>query len=716
MAVPLPIYPPLDQVPRHGDPAQCPWPVPSAEEMLVDNKAKPLVDSADHGPTSAKSMRRRARLRTRHRATHRWRGVVALAIVLALLVGLGGGAYLIYSSINRQANQLQARLTTHMELGQRELEAAKDSLKQANSSHDEKLIAQAKVHFINAKLQFLTASQIADSSDLLGRLENLPSVGQLASSRHIAVDQIAAMGIHLSQAGQDLADLDGLLIKPPSSSQQGQGLLTMVNQVRAKMDPVQAELSAALKAAEAIDVGVLPSGQRATFLRARGTIGQALTAIDQFKAVVPALVEILGGNGARTYLIEQVNPAELRPGGGFIGSYSLLRADHGALTLIKSGNVDEFVVPRIVLGDPKYIEPPGPIREWLPQIGWSFIDSNFFADFPTNARKGEEFAQTRLGHIDAVIAIDYFTVAKMLEITGPVAVTGYNMTLTADNFIPTVVKYDLDAYTDKKADLIHKAILAASAGPLLQKVVTLQPAQWPALISALNDLAASHHLQAYFNNGDVQKTITQYGWAGDMRNPGTADFMMEVEANLGGTKANYYVTRHYQVDLTRNGGNLHHRVEVAITDDTPYIYRGYDYYQVYARMLVSDKTTATSSSLLHGPPGFVGRYLPGPPPGPGLQQIEGWMFTRGYGNGKTMVFDWDTPWLPNHRGEEQIYWQKQPGTTNDKVDVIWHDGIGHTYQISGDLAQDRVITLAPRGVTLTQGQLGTFQLPSLSLG
>jgi hypothetical protein len=34
-------------------------------------------------------------------------------------------------------------------------------------------------------------------------------------------------------------------------------------------------------------------------MRARGTIGQALVAIDQFKALVPILTEILGGNGAR---------------------------------------------------------------------------------------------------------------------------------------------------------------------------------------------------------------------------------------------------------------------------------------------------------------------------------------------------------------------------------------------------------------------------------
>jgi hypothetical protein len=290
------------------------------------------------------------------------------------------------------------------------------------------------------------------------------------------------------------------------------------------------------------------------------------------------------------------------------------------------------------------------------------------------------------------------------------------MTLTADNFIPTVVKYDFDAFTDRNALLIHKAILGASAGPLLQRVVTLQPAQWPVLVSALNDLASSHHIQTYFNNGDVQKTISQYGWAGNINNSATADYVMEVEANLGGTKANYYVTRHFKLDLTRDRSNLHHRLSVDITDSTPYLYRGIDYYSVYTRLLISGKTTAATNNLLHGPPGFIGRTLPGPPPPPGLQQMEGWKYTRGYGNGMTLVFDWDTPWLPNHRGEEQIYWQKQPGTTIDTIDVTWADVNGHTYRTSGDLAQDRVIILAPRAVILTQGQVGTFQLPSLSLG
>src|SRR5258708_3426753 len=395
--------------------------------MLVEDQAKPTIERGDQ-PPAVRPSRRRAALKAPPR-WFRWRGFIALGVVVAILAGLAGGGFLAYSTIRRDANQLQDRLTSHFGLGAR-------------------------------------------------------------------------------------------------------GVLSMINQVKAKIDPVRGELSAALKAADSMDVSLLPSSQKATFLKARGTIGLALTSIDQFKALVPILVEILGGTVARTYLIEQVNPAELRPGGGSIGSFSLLRADHGILPLTKNDDVSGVSLSRGGLGEPNYVEPPGPIREWLPYVGWSFYDSNFFADFPSNARKAEDFAQQKVGHIDAVIALDYFTVAKMLEILGPLPVPGYNMTLTSDNFINTVVKYDLDATAgDKNAAIIHKAILIASAGPLLQKCVALQPAQWPALIGPLNDLASSRHLQAYFNNPHVQKTIAGYRWAGDIKNSATADYLMEVEAN-----------------------------------------------------------------------------------------------------------------------------------------------------------------------------------------
>ena len=105
----------------------------------------------------------------------------------------------------------------------------------------------------------------------------------------------------------------------------------------------------------------LPNSQQVTFLKARDTIALALSGLDEFELLVPVLNEVLGANGVRNYLIEQVDPAELRAGGGFIGTYSLIRADHGAFTVIKSGNAYD-------LADPPTLCPDNPVSFHSPLL------------------------------------------------------------------------------------------------------------------------------------------------------------------------------------------------------------------------------------------------------------------------------------------------------------------------------------------------------------
>ena len=635
----------------------------------------------------------------------RGRVLWALAIVIVIVACSGAGAAIAYMSVRSQANALQAQLTLHLQIGQSELEAAKTSLKAANSTHDEKLIAQTNVHFTTAKLQFMVARQMADSSQLLQRLESLPTVGSLAQSRHTAVDGIADMGVAISDAGLELAKLDGQLIAPASAGgQQGRTLLTVLNQTNTSLVIVRKDLDVAQKAAAKVDIRIVPAGQQAAFLKAKGTITTAIAAADEFASLVPIITELLGGNGARTYLVEQVNPSELRPGGGFIGTYSVLQANQGILKLIKSGNATDLIGSRAAPGQPGYVAPPGPIREFIPNTSWSFIDSNFFPDFPSNALAGEQFAQPYVGHLDGVISIDYFTVAKMLELTGPLPVPGYGITLTATNFVNLVVQYDL------VADPRHKAILSATAGTLMNRVATLPAAQWPALIGALNDLSSARHLQAYFNNATVEKQLTQFGWSGTINPTSERDYMMEIESNLGGTKANYFLVRHFTVELTRNGSLLHHKVTIDLTDNMPFDYRPGEYYSAYLRLYVSPNASSAGDNLRRA------KYT-NPAPPTGTAMIDGWVPTfHGYGHSAEAVFSYDTPWIADGRGEGQIYWQKEPGTLADVVTVKWNDGSGHTYTVKGDLGQDRVIHFSSRGVTFAAGQPAQAKLPSLSLG
>jgi len=650
--------------------------------------------------------------RTRTRPLKRRRRRSIAAVVVAILLGLGGGSALAYASVKQQTQQLQDELASHVKSGQTELEAAKSSLKQANNSHDVSYVVQAKQHFVAAKAQFATAAQIADHSPLLHRLEQLPDVGNMVRSRQTAVDGIAGMGIAISNAGLDLSDLASNLIKPPkTSSQQGQTLLTVLSDTNKSLATIRSELVTAQTAAATVDVRVLPTDQVATFVKARDTVGTALSSIDQFQQLVPVLNEVLGGNGPRTYLIEQLNPAELRPGGGFVGTFSVLRADHGTLKLLISGSSTELAYPRAMAGQRGYVAPPGPLKQLLLfNTSWSFFDSNFFPDFPTNAQQAEKFAQPRLGvPLDGVIAVDYYTVANMLELTGPVRVPGYGLTLNAANFISTILYYDLAAYTSAVAGNIHKAILTAVAGPLMNRVSTLPPANWPTLLQSFNGLATQRHLQAYFNNASAENLVSQYGWSGALLPTQGRDYMMEVEANVGGTKANYYVTRQYKVELTRIGNTLHHKVTVDLVNNMPYFEKPNDFYRVYMSIYAGSGETSGSNNLipLLSPMSSVPANT---------RILQGWATLPGYGNRLEAVFEYNTPWQPARNGQEKIYWQKQPGTLVDKVDVFWNDGAGHSYHVSGDLGQDRVITVGPTGVTLTPGQQAQAQLPSLSLG
>jgi hypothetical protein len=97
--------------------------------------------------------------------------------------------------------------------------------------------------------------------------------------------------------------------------------------------------------------------------------------------------------------------------------------------------------------------------------------------------------------------------------------------------------------------------------------------------------------------------------------------------------------------------------------------------------------------------------------------MDGWLPDIECCGGKGQAtFEFDTPWPVGVEGGNQIYWQKQPGVINDAVDIVWNDGTGHTFRVSGNLNQDRVITLMPTGVTIAAGQPAQAALPSLSLG
>ena len=631
------------------------------------------------------------------------RRLLILGLIVLILLGLAGGTVLGYAEVKTNANQLQADLSYDLQQAQQQLEQGKTTLEQANSKHDAGLAAQAATEFQKSRATFAGVAKKADGSQLLRYVELVPSVGESVHAKHLAVDLISDMGAQLSEAGLQLATLDQNLIKPSSAGSAGKSFLSVINETSAQLNGVRADLIQAQSDASRVDLGLLPGGQRATLLKARDSIDAGIQALNEFARLAPVLVDIVGGNGTRRYLIEQTNPAELRAGGGFIGSYSLIEADHGTISVVKSGNAYDLVNPRPLPGQHGFIPQPTPYRQVIPDVSWSFVDSNIYPDFPSNAKIGMQFVEPRLGKVDGVIAIDYYTVADMLSLTGPISLPSYGITVTSKNFVSEAMRLDLTQGSTQKF------VLAALAGPLMSKIATLPAAQWPSLVTAMNQLAAQRHLQAYFVNAAVEAEIDRVGWSGTLNPTNAAEFFMELEDNYYGNKDNYFINRHYTITLTRQGNLLHQTVEVDLLNRTPANASERVLYKGVIRVYVHGGMSAPEANLQR-----VVYANPTPPAGFGL--IDGWIFVQCCGGKGAGVLQFNRPWTPDASGRESIYWQKQPGTTGDSVTVVWDDGAGHKFSASGDLSGDRVITVSPTGVQLAAGQAGSAVLPSLSLG
>jgi hypothetical protein len=184
--------------------------------------------------------------------------------------------------------------------------------------------------------------------------------------------------------------------------------------------------------------------------------------------------------------------------------------------------------------------------------------------------------------------------------------------------------------------------------------------------------------------------------------------MFEVESNYG-SKANHLLVRNYSVALTREGAVLHHKITLDFINRTPFgTPTGWNYH-ADVRLFVGPSASSISTTL-------TSVVYANPPPPRGVIAINGWLLVECCGSRGQAVIEYNTPWPTTEKAPYQIYWQKQPGTLSDSVTVTWNDGHGHTSTSTGDLAQDRLITLASTGVTLTPGKAANAGLPSLRLG
>ncbi|MCL5095619.1 MAG: DUF4012 domain-containing protein [Patescibacteria group bacterium] len=294
--------------------------------------------------------------------------------------------------------------------------------------------------------------------------------------------------------------------------------------------------------------------------------------------------------GERTYLLLFQNNFELRPGGGFIGTVGFIKIENGKL---------DFKIEDIYTVDGQlkgHVEPPKPIRTYLDQIHWYLRDSNWEADFPTNAQKAAWFLEKEIGlKPDGVIALDLDLVKNLLKLTGPVNLPDYQEKITADNLYLKTQTYTQENFFPGSTQ--KKDFLGNLANAIFQKIITSKNFPWFGLSQVLEESFAQKHLFVFLDNYLAQKIVLDQGWGGEVKKAPCGvsesqcfdDYLLVLDANLGVNKTNYYLKREIEKETEFNEKEINSQLSVIYKNTSPAKTPLGGEYKNYLRVLMGEK-------------------------------------------------------------------------------------------------------------------------------
>jgi len=267
-----------------------------------------------------------------------------------------------------------------------------------------------------------------------------------------------------------------------------------------------------------------------------------------FLKIIP---EIAGFSGERTYLLLFQNNLELRPSGGYLGNFGIMKVKNGKPTVFEIHDTNIFD------GFGKIVtEPPMPMRNYLGINNWQMRDGNWSPDFKISAKQVEYFYHLQGGqeNFDGIIAINATILPRLLELTGPVYLQEFEKEFKSKDVLYQL-EYEVEkAYVDRNIDAgERKKIFKALVNEVLNKAVQGNLSFKNELKNIILKELDEKNILFYFKNIDIQKTISKLGWDGEVDQLSKNDYLMIVEANLASKKSNTFIKREveYSVDLNQ---------------------------------------------------------------------------------------------------------------------------------------------------------------------
>ncbi|HEY5842431.1 MAG TPA: DUF4012 domain-containing protein [Mycobacterium sp.] len=439
--------------------------------------------------------------------------LVAGALILLTTAWVGWRTYQAYRALQSaaiQVSSLQEQLSDPSRLG-------------TTSARDTAI----------AQLQADTASARSAVEDPVYRLSTgVPFIGPNLGA-------IRDVGLTVDELSTDvIPSLDRIArtLDPASlAPKDGAVDLTPIVDISPQLQQADATVDAARARLESIDRSavIAPVGDAVATLQAKLAVAADLT--DPAARTARLLPAVLGADGTRTYLVAFQNLAEPRATGGIFGSFAMVQADQGRISIVDQGparSLRSFDPAVSDLSDPQR-------RLYGPELVTFPADVNLTPDFPTAAQLFVDMyhARTR-ATVDGVLAVDPVALSYLLRGASPIDVDG--IAIDADNVVATLLSTAYQRFDGADQEARDQFLAQATAAAFGQ--VMSGAADPASIVAGLHRALSERRLLYYSTHGSEQAELASTGLSGALDGRAETSGIGVFLNDAVGSKLGYYLS------------------------------------------------------------------------------------------------------------------------------------------------------------------------------
>lgn len=388
--------------------------------------------------------------------------------------------------------------------------------------------------------------------------------------------------------------------------------------------------------------------------------------------LISNLPSILGSDSPKNYLILFQNNMELRPTGGFIGSYGIASFGGGKLNALSVNDI--YSADGQLKG---HVEPPLPIKKYLNEANWWFRDSNWNPDFPTSAERAEWFLKKEMDQtVDGVIAIDLTPISEIIKYTGPIFLPDYNLTISSNNFYE---KTQEEAQANFFPGSRKKAsFLTALSRTLLTDITKISSKNQLMVLKTFYINLTSRNIQVYLHDTVSSEALNKLGWDGKLQTYSCgdgcfSDFFGDVEANVGVNKSNYFVKRKIDFSVNMDSQKVKRNLTISLENFANPALGLAGVYKSYMRVMIPTDANVISVKKINGQ--SVKNLIPEITQEKGRQEV-GVLIEVNPKSKDIIVFEWqNTLSKEDQFSSYGLHIRKQAGAGEDPLSVKF-GGVG----------------------------------------